>query len=153
VGLDLRLPRHRPPPINDTEAQSSRRLPQHLIGGSIGSTGNMVSNLFGAGPLRWLCGLLLSWTFPNISGGRARVAQAEASTRAALATYDGTVPKALQETRPRSTLMPHALNQRQAQQEWNAQARVAANISRAQFREVRVDFLLYWILNVHWRKN
>jgi len=113
----------------------------------------MVSNLFGAGPLRWLCGLLLSWTFPNISGGRARVAQAEASTRAALATYDGTVPKALQEPRPRSTLMPHALNQRQAQQEWNAQARVAANISRAQFREVRVDFLLYWILNVHWRKN
>ena len=49
--------------------------------------------------------------------------------------------------------LPHALNQRQAQQEWNAQARVAANISRAQFREVRVDFLLYWILNAHWRKN
>ena len=106
MGLDLRLPRHRPPPINGTEAQSSRRLPQHLIGGAIGSTGNMVSNLFGAGPFRWLCGLLLSWTFPNISGGRGCVAQAEASTRAALATYDGTVPKALQEPRPRSTLMP-----------------------------------------------
>jgi outer membrane protein TolC len=115
--------------------------PNISLGGSIGSTGNTLSNLFGAGPLSWLAGPLLSWTFPNISGGRARVAQAEASTRAALATFDGTVLKALQETETALSAYAHVLDQRQALQEANAQARVAANISRAQLREGRVDFL------------
>ncbi|HEX7873429.1 MAG TPA: efflux transporter outer membrane subunit [Sphingobium sp.] len=115
--------------------------PKISLGASIGSTGNDIGNLFGAGPLRWLAGPLLSWAFPNIEGGRARIAQAQASTRAALAGFDGTVLKALQETETALSAYAHVLEQRQALRDAAEQARVAANISRAQLREGRVDFL------------
>ena len=115
--------------------------PRITLGGSIGSTSNTVSDMFGAGPLRWLVGPLLSWAFPNMEGGRARVAQAEASTRAALATFDGAVLKALQETETALSAYAHTLEQRQALQSAVEQARVAARISRAQLREGRADSL------------
>ncbi len=41
---------------------------------------------------------MLSWTFPNIAVARARIRQAQASNEAALASFDGTVLTALQET-------------------------------------------------------
>ncbi len=116
--------------------------PRISLGGSIGSTSNTVSDMFGAGPLRWLVGPLLSWAFPNMEGGRARVAQAEASTRAALATFDDAVLKALQETETALSAYAHTLEQRQALQAAADQARVAARISRAQLREGRADSLV-----------
>ncbi|HEX7822082.1 MAG TPA: efflux transporter outer membrane subunit [Sphingobium sp.] len=115
--------------------------PKISLGGSIGSTSNGLSDLFGAGPLRWLAGPLLSWAFPNIEGGRARIAQAQATTRGALASFDGTVLKALQETETALSAYANTLQRRQDLGEATAQARIAANISRAQLREGRVDFL------------
>jgi NodT family efflux transporter outer membrane factor (OMF) lipoprotein len=115
--------------------------PQITLGGSIGSTGNSLGDIFGGGPLRWLAGPLLSWAFPNMAGARARVAQAQASTRAALAGFDGTVLRALQETETALSAYSHALERRQALEDAAKQARVAANISQAQLREGRVDFL------------
>lgn len=116
--------------------------PQISLGGSIGSTGNGIGDLFGAGPLRWLAGPLVSWAFPNMEGGRARVAQAEASTKAALAGFDGTVLLALQETETALSAYAHALERQGALRQASEQARIAANISRAQLREGRVDFLV-----------
>ena len=52
---------------------------------------NSAGNSFSLGPL-------LNWTFPNIAATKARIRQAEASSEAALATFDGTVLTALQET-------------------------------------------------------
>jgi NodT family efflux transporter outer membrane factor (OMF) lipoprotein len=52
---------------------------------------NSVGNSFSIGPL-------LNWTFPNIAATKARIRQAEATNEAALATFDGTVLTALQET-------------------------------------------------------
>ncbi|HEX7855655.1 MAG TPA: efflux transporter outer membrane subunit [Sphingobium sp.] len=115
--------------------------PKISLGAAIGSTGNDIPSMFGAGPLRWLAGPLLSWAFPNIEGGRARIAQAQASTRAALAGFDGTVLKALQETETALSAYTHTLEQQQALKEAAEQARVAATISRAQLREGRIDFL------------
>ena len=115
--------------------------PRITLGGSIGSTGNTVSDLFGAGPLRWVVGPLLNWAFPNMEAGRARVAQSEASTRAALATFDGAVLKALQETETALSAYAHTLERRQALQAAVKQARIAARISRAQLREGRADSL------------
>lgn len=116
--------------------------PKISLGGSIGTTGNNVSDLFGAGPLRWLAGPLLSWAFPNIEGGRARVKQSEASTRAALATFDGAVLTALQETETALSAYANSLQRRQDLRSATEQARTAAKISRAQLREGRVDFLI-----------
>jgi len=116
--------------------------PRISLGGSIGSTGNSVGDMFGAGPLRWLVGPLLSWAFPNLEGGRARVAQAQASTKAALASFDGAVLRALQETETALSAYAHALERQQALREASDQARIAAGISRAQLREGRADFLV-----------
>lgn len=116
--------------------------PRITLGGSMGSTGNGLGDLFGAGPLRWLVGPLVSWAFPNMEGGRARVQQAQASTQAALASFDGTVLQALQETETALSAYAHTLERRQALRQASDQARIAANISRAQLREGRVDFLV-----------
>ena len=116
--------------------------PQITLGGSVGSTSTSLGDVFGAGPLRWLVGPLLSWAFPNLEGGRARVAQAQASTRAALASFDGTVLGALQETETALSAYAHALERREALAAATEQARVAARISRAQLREGRADFLI-----------
>jgi NodT family efflux transporter outer membrane factor (OMF) lipoprotein len=115
--------------------------PRISLGAGIGTTGNSVSDMFGAGPLRWLAGPLLSWAFPNIEGGRARIAQARATTRAALATFDGAVLTALQETETALSAYANTLQRRQDLRDAAEQARTAANISRAQLREGRVDFL------------
>jgi len=115
--------------------------PRITLGGSIGSTGPSLGDMFGAGPLRWLLGPLLSWNFPNQEAGRARVAQANASARAALASFDGTVLRALEETETALSVYAHELDRRQALREAAAQAGTAAHISRAQLREGRVDFL------------
>jgi len=116
--------------------------PRITLGASVGSTGNSLGDMFGAGPLRWLAGPLLSWAFPNMEGGRARVAQAQASTKAALASFDGTVLRALQETETALSAYSHSLERQVALKQASEQARIAANISRAQLREGRVDFLI-----------
>ena len=116
--------------------------PRIQLGGSIGSTSTSLGDIFGGGPLRWLLGPLLSWNFPNQEAGRARIAEAKASTRAALAGFDGTVLRALQETETALSAYAHELDRREALREAATQARTAAHISRAQLREGRVDFLI-----------
>ncbi|MET0375528.1 MAG: efflux transporter outer membrane subunit [Rhizorhabdus sp.] len=116
--------------------------PRISLGGSIGSTGASIGDMFGGGPLRWLLGPLLSWNFPNQEAGRAKIAQAKASTQAALAGFDGTVLRALQETETALSTYAHELDRREALREAASQAQTAANISRAQLREGRVDFLI-----------
>jgi NodT family efflux transporter outer membrane factor (OMF) lipoprotein len=116
--------------------------PQISLGGSVGSSGNSLGNMFGSGPLTWLVGPLVSWAFPNMERGRARVAQSEATTKAALASFDGTVLQALQETETALSAYSHSLERRQALNAATEQARLAAGISRAQLREGRVDFLV-----------
>ena len=116
--------------------------PRITLGGSIGSTGPSIGDLFGGGPLRWLLGPLLSWSFPNQEANRARIAGAEASAQAALAAFDGTVLKALEETETALSRYAHELDRRQALTSARDEARVAAAISRAQLREGRTDFLV-----------
>ncbi|MDQ0034452.1 NodT family efflux transporter outer membrane factor (OMF) lipoprotein [Variovorax boronicumulans] len=48
--------------------------------------------------MSWSMGPLISWTLPNTGIAQARIAEAEAGTRGALAKFDGTVLTALRET-------------------------------------------------------
>ncbi|MBB4643021.1 efflux transporter outer membrane subunit [Rhizorhapis suberifaciens] len=116
--------------------------PRITLGGSIGSTGPSIGDMFGGGPLRWLLGSLLSWSFPNQEANRARIAAAEATTQAALARFDGTVLRALEETETALSRYAHELDRRQALTSARDEARTAATISRAQLREGRADFLV-----------
>lgn len=72
--------------------------PRITLGGSIGTTAVGDTAIFGGGPLRWLLGPLISWAFPNQEAIRARIGGARADAKADLATFDGTVLRALEET-------------------------------------------------------
>lgn len=115
--------------------------PKISLGGSIGSTGNDIGNIFGAGPLRWLLGPLISWSFPNQEASRARIAGAEADSRASLAAFDGAVLNALEETETALSTYARALDRRQSLKAARDSAETAANITRAQQREGAIDSL------------
>lgn len=66
---------------------------------SLGGSGNFFRNdqVRGSDSLSFSLGPLISWNWGALFAGRAHVQQAEASTQAALATFDGTVLTALKE--------------------------------------------------------
>jgi NodT family efflux transporter outer membrane factor (OMF) lipoprotein len=115
--------------------------PRITLGGSIGTTAVGGSNLFGAGPLNWLIGPLISWAFPNQEANRARIAAARADGDAALATFDGTVLRALEETETALSTYANALQRRASLQSARDEAARAARISNARQREGQIDFL------------
>ncbi|WP_085808513.1 efflux transporter outer membrane subunit [Sphingomonas sp. TZW2008] len=114
--------------------------PRITLGGSIGQTSTGLGNLFGAGPLNWLLGPLLSW---NVNQGRARaqIAGAEADTQAALATFDGAVLTALEETETALSNYKQAIERRSALTQARSAAERAARITRAERREGQIDSL------------
>lgn len=114
--------------------------PRITLGGSIGSAGSGFGNIFSANPLTWLVGPLISWT-ANRTAARARVAEARADTQAALATFDGTVLEALQETETALSGYQQALSRRQALHNARDQAETAARITRARQREGDISSL------------
>ncbi|GAA4037044.1 efflux transporter outer membrane subunit [Sphingomonas rosea] len=114
--------------------------PRITLGGSVGSSGAGLGNLFGANPLTWLVGPLINWT-ANRSAARARVAGAEADTQVALAQFDGAVLGALQETETALSAYRRALERRAALQSAAAEAEKAARITRAQQREGAIGSL------------
>ena len=114
--------------------------PRISLGGSVGSSGSGLGNIFSANPLTWLVGPLISWTV-NRSAARARVAESRAYTQAALATFDGTVLQALQETETALSSYQQALNRRRALRGARDQAETAAQITRARQREGDISSL------------
>ena len=114
--------------------------PRITLGGSIGSSGAGVGNVFSANPFTWLIGPLINWTV-NRSAARARVAESKADTQAALATFDGTVLQALEETETALSSYQQALNRRDALIAARDQAQKAAIITRARQREGDISSL------------
>lgn len=121
---------------------TSDLYPKITLGGSVGQTSSGLGDLFGGGPLRWLLGPLINWNFLNQEGARARIAGAEADTQAALATFDGTVLRALEETETALSSYAHLLDRRTALQSARDQAETAVKITRAQQREGQIDGLV-----------
>jgi NodT family efflux transporter outer membrane factor (OMF) lipoprotein len=114
--------------------------PRITLGGSIGSSGAGLGNLFGAGPLGWLLGPLLNWSV-NQAPARARIAQAGADSRIALAQFDGAVLQALEETETALSNYARLLERRAALDAARGAAATAARITRARQREGQVDSL------------
>ncbi|MFD1950656.1 efflux transporter outer membrane subunit [Sphingomonas arantia] len=114
--------------------------PRISLGGQVGSTAVAASDLFSGGPIRWLLGPLLNWSL-NQSAARARIAGAEADTRGALATFDGNVLNALQETETALSNYARELDRRTQLQSARNNAERAARITRARQREGQIDFL------------
>ncbi|GGE73908.1 efflux transporter outer membrane subunit [Sphingomonas prati] len=114
--------------------------PRISLGGQVGSTAIDAGDLFSGGPIRWLLGPLLNWSL-NQSAARARIAGAEADTRGALATFDGNVLNALQETETALSNYARELDRRTQLQSARNNAERAARITRARQREGQIDFL------------
>lgn len=115
--------------------------PNITLGGSIGSTGTGLGDLFGAGPFNFLLGPLISWAFPNQEPARARIAASKADAAASLATFDGTVLRALEETETALSAYSREIERHAALATARDQAATAARISRARQREGQIDFL------------
>ena len=115
--------------------------PHISLGGSVGTTSLGLSDVVGGGPLRWLAGPVISWAFPNQQAIRARIAGSKADTQASLASFDGTVLRALEETERALSAYAHEQDRRTALQSARDQAARAASISVARQREGQIDFL------------
>lgn len=114
--------------------------PHITLGGSGGVTGPSLDDLFTGGPVRWLVGPLLNWSL-NQSAARAKIAGAQADTRGALASFDGSVLTALEETETALLTYARELDRRAQLQSARDNAETAARITRARQREGTIDFL------------
>ncbi len=114
--------------------------PRITLGGSVGSNGAGLGNVFGANPLTWLVGPLISWT-ANRSAARARLAEARADTAESLAKFDGTILEALQETETALSSYQQALNRRDALRAAQQEAATAERRTQARQREGDISSL------------
>jgi len=114
--------------------------PTISLGGSLGASAGSLGNLF-SNPIGFLLGPLISWSFSDHARARARVAGAEAGAQEALADFDGTVLRSLQETETALSAYSNALQRLEALKAARNEAEVAAKIVRAQQREGQVDSL------------
>jgi NodT family efflux transporter outer membrane factor (OMF) lipoprotein len=115
--------------------------PRISLGGAIGTTQIGGGDILSGGPFRWLLGPLISWAFPNQEAIRSRIAGAKADSAASLASFDGTVLRALEETETALSSYRNTLQRRETLQSARDEAEKAARISLARQREGRIDFL------------
>jgi len=104
-----------------------------FIAGDSGDLGESVSRA-------WTVTPALSWNGFG-SGVRARVAVEEARTDAALAAYEGTVLRALEETENAFVNYGQQRERLSAVMQQTAASRDAAELARVQYREGALDFL------------
>jgi len=116
------------------------RYPKVSFGLSASSAGTAVG--FGrSDTLSWSLGPLISWTLPNTGAVDARIAQAEASTRMALAKFDGTVLTALRETETALNAYARELDRRTALQASRDEAESVARQSRRLYQSGKVGYM------------
>jgi NodT family efflux transporter outer membrane factor (OMF) lipoprotein len=102
--------------------------PSVTLGGSIATSGARTGDLgdsyqFGVGPL-------ISWTFPNILATRARIDEAGAEARGALANFDKANLTALQETETALSAYARELDRRTALRRAREQGATAVRLAR-----------------------
>lgn len=88
--------------------------PHVALGGGLGLSSPSAAGLTSRENAVWRLGPLLSWSFPNLSAARARIAGAHAGEAAALARFDATILTALGEA-DRAAQDYRAALERQAQ--------------------------------------
>ena len=114
--------------------------PSISLGLSAGSTGALAG--FGAAnTLHWSLGPLISWTLPATGSARARIAQAQAGSDAALARFDAAVLGALRETESALTIYARELDRNGALKEARDQSALASQQATTLYRAGRTDFL------------
>ena len=114
--------------------------PSVSLGGSVGSSATSLSGIGSSDSIRFSIGPLISFSLSNLSVGRARVAQAEAGAEGALATFEGTWLRALEETESALTRYARELDRLVALRRGRAQSAEAARIARLRYQAGRESF-------------
>lgn len=108
--------------------------PSVSIAGSIGTTALDPGDLFKSSSTRFSIGPLLSFSFPNMTVARARIAQAKAGADAALASFDGAWLTALRDTETALAAYVAAGQQVEALRRARDASREAGRIARLRYR-------------------
>ncbi len=114
--------------------------PNISLGASLGSTASSLGGLVSGDGFRFSLGPLISWSFPNVAVARSRIAQAEAGADAALARFDGTWLRALEETESALTRYARELDRVAALRRARANGQEAARIARLRYQAGRESF-------------
>ena len=102
--------------------------PAVSLGGSVATFGGGGQS-FGS-DLQFSAGPLISWSFPNRAAARARIAQADAATQAAAASFEQTTLVALQEVETALSGYARELDRREALRRARDQSQRAVEIAR-----------------------
>lgn len=115
--------------------ETAALYPSISLGASFGTTSRTVGGLLSDSALRFGFGPLISWTVPNRSVARARIAEANATARGALANFDGVVLTALRETQTALTRYVRDIDENTALRTAREQTRRGADLqARARLR-------------------
>ena len=115
--------------------------PTVTLGGSVSSVARSLSGLGAASTMAYGIGPLISWNFPNVAVSRARIAQAEARSAGALASFDGVVLNALKETEQALALYGSELDRRAALTAARDQNAEAARFAELRYQAGAASFL------------
>lgn len=150
VGDGAELLRRRPDirQAERTLAASTARIgvatadlyPKITLGLSAAS-GGPAAMLGDSGTFSWSVGPLISWTIPNTGAVQARIAEAEANTKAAVARFDATVLNALRETESALVVYARQLDRDAALRAARDQSAEAASQARQLFQYGKTDYL------------
>ncbi len=107
--------------------------PRISLTGFYGGVSAALSDLTTNDARAWGVGPSIGWSFPNQTGPRARIRQAEANADAALAGFDAAVLQALKETEQSLSAYGAELDRRQALADAQDQAQKAFDLAHDQF--------------------
>lgn len=116
-------------------------FPRITLGGSVSGQGVTTDAVFSQRGFAFSIGPAISWSFPNINTARARIRQSRAGAEAALASFDGTVLKALQETESALADYAATLDRQAALAEARRQSAEAARLTRLRYTAGSEPFL------------
>jgi outer membrane protein, multidrug efflux system len=156
VGDGAALIRRRPD-VREAERQlaaASARIgvatadlyPTVSLGGAISTIGNNGGDLVSRSGVSFGLGPLISWNFPNLTAARARIREAEASTQAAYANFDGVVLGSLQNVETTLATYGGELDRRQALQAARDNAQRAFDIEQVRLQNGAVSQLDLFVI-------
>lgn len=116
-------------------------FPRLSLNGTLATVSPTLGGLFEARSEAYSAGPLVSWAFFDLGRVKARIRASDADTRAQLATYEGTVLRALEESE--NALIAYDRNRRAAEHLKDAAVagREGARLARARFENGVSDFL------------
>lgn len=115
--------------------------PKIQLLGNVNAFSTRGSQLFQPSAVRYSFGPLISWSFPNQKGARARVREARANADASLARFDAAVLTALSETEQALARYAGQLDRNTALQRAEQSSGEAARLSRLRFDAGADSFL------------